>query len=69
VPRRFLVGGALFVRFACEGVVEVVGDRLFDLIALGHDPHDQKERHHGGDEVGVSHFPRTAAFASHGKYS
>ena len=35
-------------------------DRLLDLLALTHQPQDQKQSHQGGDEVGKRHFPGSA---------
>ena len=57
------MGGPLFFRFFGKRIVEVLGDGVLDLVALGGDPHHQEEGHHRRDEVGVSHFPSAAAFA------
>src|SRR5262245_4728042 len=44
---------------------EELGDAATLLGAGGVDePHEQEERHHGGDEVRVRHFPRAAMVAA-----
>src|SRR5947209_9171948 len=69
MPRRTLMDGAVFLRFLGERIVEVMGDRFFNLLVLRDDPHDEEKGHHRRHEVGVSHFPSAATFASHGKRS
>src|ERR1035441_8094304 len=41
-------------------VSEVSGNRFLDLGIGIHQPQDDEERHHGGDEIGVRYFPRPA---------
>ena len=60
---RFLFRTALR---GAERIGEVFRDRFFHFRVLGAEPHDEKERHHGGDEIRVSHLPRTSTtFAGH----
>src|SRR5690349_20258376 len=69
MPRRPLMDGAIFLRFLGERIVEVMRDRLFDLLVLRDDPHHEEKGHHRRHEVGIRHFPSAATFASHGKGS
>jgi hypothetical protein len=44
---------------------EIVGKPLPLILGGGvQQPHEQKERHHGGDEVGIGHFPGTAVVSA-----
>ena len=46
------------------GIVEVSGDSFLDFFAGAHEPEDDEERHHGGNEVGVGHLPCAAMVAA-----
>ena len=61
---RRVAGAAAAEQRDLERRVEEVGDAL--LVALGgraEQPHQQEERHHRGDEVGVGDLPRAAVLA------
>ena len=49
---------------AALGIVEVAGDGLLHLGRGVHQPEDDEEGHHGGDEVGVGDLPRAAVVAA-----
>src|ERR1017187_8081266 len=38
-------------------IIEEGADRLFDFFIGAHQPQHDKQRHHGGDEIGVGHLP------------
>lgn len=42
-----------------ERVIEVAGDDGSGLLGKAEDPHHKKKGHHGGDEVGIRHLPRS----------
>ncbi len=46
-----------------HGIVEVAGHGLFHLVAGTHQPQHDKQRHHGGNKVGVGHLPCAAVVA------
>ena len=41
-------------------VLEITADGLLHFFARAQQPKDDEERHHGRDEIGVSHFPSPA---------
>src|SRR5208337_415193 len=42
------------------GIFEVSADRLLDLLAGVHEPENDEQRHHRGDEIGIGHLPSTS---------
>ena len=46
------------------GILEISADGLLDLLAGAEQPEHDEQGHHGGDEIGVGHFPRTAVMAA-----
>src|SRR5437588_35971 len=44
-------------------IAEIAGDGLLHVIARAHEPQDEEERHHRGDEIRVGHFPGAAVRA------
>ena len=49
------------------GIVEISCHRLAHMLAGIHEPEDDEERHHRGDEVGVGDLPRAAVVAVRGE--
>jgi hypothetical protein len=62
VLARAALPGADF-RFPPERIVDVSRHGLFYGFARAHQPEHNEERHHRGNEIRVSHFPRSAVMA------
>src|SRR5260370_39350637 len=52
-------GGSLFAGCAA-GISEIASHGLLNGLTGAHQPEDDKERHHGGYEIGVGNLPRAA---------
>ncbi len=46
------------------GILEISADGVLHLLAAVQQPEHDEQRHHGGDEVRVGHFPRAAVMAA-----
>ena len=46
------------------GILEISADGVLHLLAAVQQPEHDEQRHHGGHEIGVGHFPRAAMMAA-----